>query len=416
MRILGDYELASGQKINLSKSSVSFEKSSSVESHQKVLPVLGMREVVDQGKYLGLPLHIGWSKREVFRYITEKVDSRLKGWRGKLLSQSGKEIMIKSVTSAIPIFIMNCFKLPVGIIDSLNSSMAKFYWGNADGFRGIYWKVWDKLCDDKFEGALSFKDLECMNLALLAKQGRGGGGQVITRQASLLFKVLKGKYFRQSTFLRAKLWANPSFGWRSLLEGHKVLSKGIRWRVGDGRSINMWTEPWVPRNTDFFLRGEQGDKPRWVSELMQGGVWNKREVERVVEGDDVRRILSIPINQRGLHDRPIWSHTKCGNYLTSSGYKCARNLQKGDELRGKALGENNNNESISWVWKQVWKLHIPPRVKKFVWRLWLSTSLTLRTIRGPWHSFREWWELLHDHKHEQGCIEALIQVACTRVY
>ncbi|GAA0175050.1 hypothetical protein LIER_28307 [Lithospermum erythrorhizon] len=144
-----------------------------------------------------------------------------------MLSQSGKEVMIKPITFAIPMFVMNCFKLPVDIIDSLNSSMTNFYWGNTEGERGIHWKAWDKLCDDKFEGGFGFKDLESMNLALLAKQG----WRVLTRQASLLYKRLKGKYFRRSSFLHAKLGANPSFGWRSLLEGRKVLLKGVRWRV-----------------------------------------------------------------------------------------------------------------------------------------------------------------------------------------
>ncbi|GAA0150348.1 hypothetical protein LIER_37103 [Lithospermum erythrorhizon] len=50
-----------------------------------------------------------------------------------MLSQAGKEIMIKSVTSAIPMYVMNCFKLPVGLIDNLNSLMAKFFWENTEG-------------------------------------------------------------------------------------------------------------------------------------------------------------------------------------------------------------------------------------------------------------------------------------------
>ncbi|GAA0141176.1 hypothetical protein LIER_02380 [Lithospermum erythrorhizon] len=118
----------------------------------RVGAVLGMREVADQGKYLGLPSHIGRSKREVFRYMAEKVDEKIWGWKGKFLSQGGKEVMIKSVTAAIILFVMNYFKSPACIIDNLNSSMAKFYWGSADGERGIHWKSWEKLCKDKVEG------------------------------------------------------------------------------------------------------------------------------------------------------------------------------------------------------------------------------------------------------------------------
>ncbi|GAA0162175.1 hypothetical protein LIER_39363 [Lithospermum erythrorhizon] len=83
--------------------------------------ILGMQEVSYQGNYLGLLSHIGRSKREVFRYIMGKVEDRMRGWKGKLLSQAGKKVMIKAVTSAIPIFVRKCFKLSVGIIDNLNS-------------------------------------------------------------------------------------------------------------------------------------------------------------------------------------------------------------------------------------------------------------------------------------------------------
>ncbi|GAA0166060.1 hypothetical protein LIER_21307 [Lithospermum erythrorhizon] len=88
-----------------------------------VISVLGMKEVEDQGKYLDLRSQIGRSKREVFTYIVGKVEDRLRGWTGKMLSQAGKEIIIKSVTSAILIYVMDCFKLPVGLIDNLNSFM-----------------------------------------------------------------------------------------------------------------------------------------------------------------------------------------------------------------------------------------------------------------------------------------------------
>ncbi|GAA0153263.1 hypothetical protein LIER_43218 [Lithospermum erythrorhizon] len=141
IRILRDYETASGQKINLEKCSVSFDSSASRSTRMEMLEVLGMREVEDQGKYLGLPSQIGRSKRQVYSYIVGKVEDRLRGWIWKMLSQAGKEIMIKSVTSTIPIFVMNYFKLLVGLIDNLNSSMTKFFWENAEGERGIHWKA-----------------------------------------------------------------------------------------------------------------------------------------------------------------------------------------------------------------------------------------------------------------------------------
>ena len=51
------------------------------------------------GKYLGLPSIIGRSKTEVFAEVKEKVRRKLAGWKGKLLSIGGKEILIKGKRS-----------------------------------------------------------------------------------------------------------------------------------------------------------------------------------------------------------------------------------------------------------------------------------------------------------------------------
>ncbi|GAA0141177.1 hypothetical protein LIER_02381 [Lithospermum erythrorhizon] len=118
----------------------------------------------------------------------------------------------------------------------------------------------------------------------------------------------------------------------------KVLAKGVQWRVGDGRSIDMWMEAWVPRITDFYLRAERGGRPRWVSQLIRDGEWVREEVEGNVRGDYVSRILAMPISRRGLPDKLVWTHTRCGNYLTCSDYKCAQSMKRNGELRGKGYG------------------------------------------------------------------------------
>jgi hypothetical protein len=54
-------------------------------------------------KYLGLPIYICRSKQKSFEFLKEKIWKRIQGWREKLLSLAGKEILIKTVAQAIPI-------------------------------------------------------------------------------------------------------------------------------------------------------------------------------------------------------------------------------------------------------------------------------------------------------------------------
>ena len=48
-------------------------------------------------KYLGLPSIIGKSKIQVFAEVKDKVAKKLIGWKGKLISIGGREILIKAV-------------------------------------------------------------------------------------------------------------------------------------------------------------------------------------------------------------------------------------------------------------------------------------------------------------------------------
>ncbi|GAA0139421.1 hypothetical protein LIER_35086 [Lithospermum erythrorhizon] len=111
MQILEDYELASGHKVNVEKTTVSFERRTRGRSREAVMRILKMKEVEDQGKYLGLTSHISRTKKEFFKFVRKWVDERIKGWKGKLLSQPRNEVLIKAVATTIPNYVRNYFKL-----------------------------------------------------------------------------------------------------------------------------------------------------------------------------------------------------------------------------------------------------------------------------------------------------------------
>ena len=59
--------------------------------------MLGVKEVEKFESYLGLPTLLGRSKYQAFSFLKDRVWKKLQGWKGKMLSRAGKEVLIKVV-------------------------------------------------------------------------------------------------------------------------------------------------------------------------------------------------------------------------------------------------------------------------------------------------------------------------------
>jgi len=104
---------------------------------------MSIRAETRSAKYLGLPVYVGRSRTDVFAYLKERVWQRIQGWKEKLLSKTGKEIMIKAVAQAIPVFAMGCFDLTKEICGQISAMIAKYWWNNKDKENSIHWVSWD---------------------------------------------------------------------------------------------------------------------------------------------------------------------------------------------------------------------------------------------------------------------------------
>ena len=90
-------------------------------------------------KYLGLPSLVGRNKKNTFNFIKDKFRKKLAGWKEKLLSKAGKEVLIKVVAQAIPTYTMSVFKLPDSLCEDLTNMIRNFWWGQRNVERKIAW-------------------------------------------------------------------------------------------------------------------------------------------------------------------------------------------------------------------------------------------------------------------------------------
>ena len=102
--IIQKYEEALGQKINTDKSSVFSSRIIEEEKIAEMKESLGQMQDAQPKKYLGFPSMIGRSKKQAFNEVKERVGNKLIGWKEKLLSIGGKEILIKAMAQAIPTY------------------------------------------------------------------------------------------------------------------------------------------------------------------------------------------------------------------------------------------------------------------------------------------------------------------------
>ncbi|XP_073308286.1 uncharacterized protein [Primulina huaijiensis] len=367
-QLLRDYEEASGQSINFAKSGIMFSSNLAREEQQTLSDIFGITKDIRSGKYLGLSSLIGKNKKEIFSYIKDRLWKRIHSWRGKYLSKAGREVLIKAVAQALPSYCMNVFLLPNSTTDELQRIMNSFWWGSQpDGNRGIKWLSWERLCTRKIHGGMSFRNLESFNLAMLGKQA----WNLISKPMSLMAKVLKAKYFPNSSFLEASLGHNPSFIWRSLWNSKFIMNKGIRLRVGDDHNIRVWKDPWLRDPHNFYIESPLAmDIESMTVKDLINQQWDIGLLQGLFCNRDVREILNIPLHTGTEEDKCIWHHGNNGKYSVCSGYKIAQEIL--------VVGEEHKIQEgfVQWLFQILSKApeSAVDKIAMVLWGIWRARN------------------------------------------
>ena len=127
--VLKVYEDAFGQQLNKAKTSLFFSSNIDQQLQEEIKTRFGAQIIRQHKKYLGLLSLVGRNKRNTFNAVKEKLATKLAGWKEKLLSKAGKEILIKTIAQAIPTYTMSCFKIPNSLCDDLTCMIRNFWWG-----------------------------------------------------------------------------------------------------------------------------------------------------------------------------------------------------------------------------------------------------------------------------------------------
>ena len=154
---------------------------------------------------------------------------------------------------------------------------------------------------------------------------------------------------------------------KSIIAAKHILQRGSCWRVGNGRNIRVLKDAWIPNyNTNKVLHPTPNiEDEMTVAELidLESRGWDRELIWQNFHHEDAEAILRVPSSFRDIPDIVVWSGEKSGVYSVKLRYREAqkawRELNWAECSRG-AVGRE--------VWKSLWKLKLPNKIKVFGWR------------------------------------------------
>lgn len=351
-RTLITFKLVLRMFSNISGLKVNYEKSSFVpfnldrRSVWETKLILMFKQASMPIDYLGMPLTVNRPRRSDFLPLIEKLERRMEGWKGKLISRGGRLQLVKSVLSAIPIYYMMCFKLPKWVIDRLDAIRRAFLWGRNDKEgRAISLLNWPTVCKPVRIGGMGIHDLAVHNVALLLRWW----WRAYTSPTSLwttTITVLKwtGLYEAGPSF-----WmVSGSFFWKALIRLLPIFRWSTEWKIGTGEAISFWFDAWQGQPLIKLL--EPGGRPTQPKISL-------RDAAPIVTTLLPESDLTVTLNS-GC-DSILWKWTASGIYSANSVYKM---LTTGGR--------------IEFDHMYVWRLPIPPTVRIFAYLMLQDRILT----------------------------------------
>jgi hypothetical protein len=374
LRILHDFGLATGLRINIAKCSIAPIRCNEVNLDDVLAPFAGER-VAFPIRYLGMPLCLGRMRLVHLQHILDRARSHLASWKGRWINAGGRKTLVTSVISTLPIFAMTALKLPPKFLKEFDKIRRNFVWDIEDDTNvGGKCKVrWKSVCSPLDVGGLGVPNLE---------------------------------YFGRALRLRWLWheWSLPPRPWVGMVtpcDVHdlELFHEATRVSLGDGSRAIFWRSSWLgdtplcmqyPRLYDRSRR-----KNKSVAKALNDNSWvhdirRNFPPEMLPEFISLWRTLQTVVLRPHTPDSIRWILTTDGCYSAASAYR----LHFEGQIRSIAP-------------EMIWSTWAPPKCRVFAWlllqnRLWCADRLQrrqcpnsyfcplcIRNLETSWHLFFE---------------------------
>lgn len=200
--------------------------------------------------YLGFPLFLEKRSVDWFKHLIQKLDNKIQEWSKSHISLARRYILIQSSSNILAKYSTSCYTILKKILKDINLTHARFWWGKT-GNQFCRLLGWKDLCMPKSHGGCGIRNLSNMNLAFLMKLA----WRIVFEPLSLISRIITPKYGRCSSWWKSKPKPTATSKLASgICASLKVLNKNCLQKIGNGSSVYLGTNPWVPFALDLIPR------------------------------------------------------------------------------------------------------------------------------------------------------------------
>jgi ribonuclease HI len=263
--------------------------------------------------------------------------------------------------------------IPKACLEDIQRMQRNFIWGDTVQKRRFHAVGWQKITVPKWSGGLGLRNLDIMNKACLCKLG----WKLQTGSSDLWCNVLRSKYSRNSVLNSRTTRASDSSLWKALDNVKPLMEKASLWSIGNGREIDAWKTAWIDENIalDKIIDIPSHLQNKRLFELIDDeGNWNWNLLHNWLPDDILKKIAAVapPSIDHGPDER-VLAGCSSENFSVAGMYTALSDYHGDDE-----------NTS----WRRIWKLHVPERVRTFIWLMKHQRLLTnsLKSKMGVSHA------------------------------
>ncbi|CAL1361413.1 unnamed protein product [Linum trigynum] len=206
----------------------------------------------------------------------------------------------------------------------------------------------------KAQGGVGLKSTRQANLAMLAKCG----WHLLQEKENVWQKLLLSKYGGQRSGLEVlRKKQESSFTWNSFVKAADLLKQGCAWNISNGKRTKFWNDLWVLqvplKELATSALPEAAEEARVADFVREDGSWRMEMFSGLLPPDVCIKITSVAVDNLSQNeDSLFWAPSADGRFSTKSAY---------------ALLAKHDQQADDAIWRTIWRLPVPERVRGFCW-------------------------------------------------